>query len=887
MRSTSRCGTRSAPRCAGSTRRPKRASGIICGAGKQFTAGIDLALLGAIRAEIADACDGRAREKLRRLILDLQDTLTSIERCRKPVIAAIHGACIGGGVDLVTACDIRLCTADAVFSVREIDVGMTADLGTLQRLPRLIGEGMARELAYTGRNVDGREAREIRLVNRCYDTREALLAGARELAATIAAKSPLSVRGAKEMITYARDHSVARRAQPRRHVERRDAPVGRSSRSAPRHAREAAAAVSRLSAPWQPRRATRVRTPAGASRLAAQYCRRMPAIRSRRYNLREQPSGEVRSMANYATSNIRTVALVGQGGSGKTTLAEALLLASGAIKEAGTVERGTTVSDFDPLEKSWQHSLRASILHLDTQDTRVHLVDTPGFPDFIGQAIGALDAVETAAVVVSAQSGIEMIASRMMDWAAKRRLCRLVIVNKIDAENVDLPNLLASIQSLFGKECLPINLPAGGGKRVVDCFFNPDGESDFSSVGQAHSALVDQVVEVDEALMALYLEQGEIAPEELHAPFEKALREGHLVPVCFVSAKTGAGVAELLDVLVKLAPNPAEGNPPLFYKGEGESASEFRSEPDPKKHVLAHVFKVVMDPFVGKLGIFRVHQGTVTKDTQLFVGDGRKPFKVGHLFMLQGGKNVEIERAVPGDIAAVAKVDEIEFDCVLHDSHDEDHIHMRPLEFPTPMQGVAITPKKRGDEQRISEVLHRMIAEDPTLVVEHDATTNETVLRALGDLHLRSVLERMASQFKLEVDTRPPRIPYRETITGAGGGVPPPQEADGRRRAVRRGLAARRAARARRRLRVPRPDQGRRDPAPVHAGGAEGRRAGARHRRDRRLSAAGRARRRATTASTTRWTRRKSRSSPPARRRSSTRSRRRGPSCSSRSSPSR
>jgi elongation factor G len=475
-------------------------------------------------------------------------------------------------------------------------------------------------------------------------------------------------------------------------------------------------------------------------------------------------------MANYATSNIRTVALVGQGGSGKTTLAEALLLASGAIKEAGTVERGTTASDFDPLEKAWQHSLRASILHLDTRDTRIHLVDTPGFPDFIGQAIGALDAVETAAIVVSAQSGIEMIASRMMDWAAKRKLCRLVIVNKIDAENVDLPNLLAQIQATFGRECLPINLPAGGGKRVVDCFFNPEGDADFSSVKHAHGALVDQVVEVDEALMSQYLEQGEIAPEELHAPFETALREGHLVPVCFVSARTGAGVAELLDVLIKLAPNPAEGNPPLFYKGEGDAAEEYRSEPDPKKHVLAHVFKVVMDPFVGKLGVFRVYQGTVTKDTQLYVGDGRKPFKVGHLFMLQGGKSVEVDKAVPGDIAAVAKVDEIEFDRVLHDSHDEDRIHLRPLEFPTPMQGVAITPRKRGDEQRISEVLHRMIAEDPTLVVEHDSSTNETVLRALGDLHLRSVLERMASQFKLEIDTRPPRIPYRETITGRAEG---------------------------------------------------------------------------------------------------------------------
>jgi elongation factor G len=475
-------------------------------------------------------------------------------------------------------------------------------------------------------------------------------------------------------------------------------------------------------------------------------------------------------MANYATGNIRTVALVGQGGAGKTTLAEALLHRSGMIKEPGVVERGTTVADFDALEKSWQHSLRASIMHIDTQDTRIHLVDTPGFPDFIGQAIGALDAVETAAVVVSAQSGLEMIASRMMDWAAKRKLCRLVIINKIDAENIDLPKVLAAIQAAFGKECLPINLPAAGGKKVVDCFFNPDGESDFSSVATAHRALVDQVVEVDEELMSLYLEQGEIAADQLHAPFETALREGHLVPVCFVSAKTGAGVMELLDILVKLAPNPTEGNPPLFYKGEGDAAQAFRSEPDPKKHVLAHVFKVVVDPFVGKLGVFRVHQGTVTKDTQLFIGDGRKPFKVGHLFLLQGGKSVEIERAVPGDIVAVAKVDEIEFDCVLHDSHDEDHIHMRALEFPVPMHGVAITPKKRGDEQRISDVLHRMIAEDPTIVVEHDATTNETVLRALGDLHLRSILERMASQFKLEIDTRPPRIPYRETITANAEG---------------------------------------------------------------------------------------------------------------------
>jgi elongation factor G len=389
------------------------------------------------------------------------------------------------------------------------------------------------------------------------------------------------------------------------------------------------------------------------------------------------------------------------------------------------------------------------------------MIDTPGYPDFIGQAIGALDAVETAAIVVNASSGVQMIAARMMEWAAARKLCRLVVVNKIDAENVNVPAVLETVRTAFGKECLPINLPADGGKRVVDCFFNPAGEADFSSVADAHRALVDQVVEVDEELMSLYLEQGEVEPAQLHAPFEKALREGHLVPVCFVSARTGSGVGELLDILVKLAPNPTEGNPPLFTKGEGERVIEFHSVPDSGKHVLAHVFKVVMDPFVGKLGVFRVHQGTVTRDTQLFVGDARKAFKVGHLFMLQGAKYVEVDRAVPGDLAAVAKVDEITFDCVLHDSHDEDEIHMRPLEFPVPMHGFAITPKRRGDEQRISDVLHRMTAEDPTLVVSHDPTVNETVLRGLGELHLRSVFERMASQFKLEVETRPPRVSER------------------------------------------------------------------------------------------------------------------------------
>ena len=475
-------------------------------------------------------------------------------------------------------------------------------------------------------------------------------------------------------------------------------------------------------------------------------------------------------MPRFTPEAIRTIALTGHGGSGKTTLAEALLAKAGAINSPGSVEKGSTVCDFDPLEKQYLHSLSAAAVHLQHRDTRVHLVDTPGLPDFIGRAIGALPAVETAAIVVNAQNGIEMITSRMMQWARKRDLCRMIIVNKIDAENTDLPGVLAKLQAAFGKECLPINLPADGGKRVVDCFFNPSGESDFSSVEEAHSALVDQVVEVDEELMAKYLEKGEVAPEELHAPFEKALREGHLIPVCFVSARNGAGVAELLDVFVKLMPNPTEGNPPQLLKGEGDKAQPVRAEPDPRKHVLAHVFKVMIDPFVGKVGVFRVHQGTITKDSQLFVGAERKAFKVGHAYLLQGKEFVESDALVPGDIGAVAKVDEVHFDAVLHDSHDEDHIHLLPLEFPTPMHSLAIEPKRRGDEQKISDALHKLAAEDPTFKVEHNATVNQTIISGLGDLHMRYILDRMASQYHVEVTTKPPRIPYRETITAKAEG---------------------------------------------------------------------------------------------------------------------
>ena len=474
-------------------------------------------------------------------------------------------------------------------------------------------------------------------------------------------------------------------------------------------------------------------------------------------------------MPMFSPVAIRTLALVGHGAAGKTTLAEALLAKAGAIPAAGSVEKGTTVCDFDALEKKFQHSLNAAVVHFNHRDTRIHLIDTPGLPDFIGRAICALPAVETAVLVINAQNGIEMITSRMMQWAASRDLCRMIVINKIDAANTDLPGLLEAIQTIFGRECLPINLPAAGGTKVVDCFFSPSGEADFSSVADAHQALIDQVVEVDEALMAKYLEQGDISADELHAPFEKALREGHLIPVCFASARNGAGIAELLDIIVKLMPNPAEGNPPQFLKGEGAAAVPIRAEPDAAKHVLAHVFKVTVDPFVGKVGVFRVHQGTITRDTQLYIGNGRKPFKVSHPYLLRGKELVETGALGPGDIGAVSKVEDIHFDAVLHDSHDEDHIHLARLELPVPMYRIAIEPKKRGDESRISEALHKLAAEDPTFRAEH-TSSNETVISGLGELHMRYILERMQGQYHAEINTKPPHTSYRETVSARAEG---------------------------------------------------------------------------------------------------------------------
>ena len=467
-------------------------------------------------------------------------------------------------------------------------------------------------------------------------------------------------------------------------------------------------------------------------------------------------------MPEYTTDDIRNVALVGHGAAGKTTLVEALLAHTGVIGAPGSVTKGTSVCDFEPQEKEHQHSLHPAIASFNRGSRHVNLVDTPGYPDFLGRALPVLAAVETVAVVVDARQGVQMVTRRMMEAAAQRGLARMVVVNKIDADEIDLESQLASLVDAFGGECLPINLPADGGGSVVDCFFAPgDGSTDFSSVDEAHTRIVDQVVEMDEALMERYLEGEELEADRLHDAFEKALREGHLIPVCFASAETGAGIAELADVIEKVMPSPIEANRPPFRNATEEPVE---IAPDPGGAALAHVFKVSVDAFVGKLGVFRIHRGTVTKDTQFHIGDGRKPVKVGHLFALQGKDHVEVDAGIPGDICAVAKIDEVVYDAVMHAAQDDADLSLVGPELPDPMLGLAISARTRGDEQKLGDALSKLAAEDPCLVIEHNPLFNETVIRGLGDLHLRMVLEKMRDRYNVEVETRPPKIAYRETI---------------------------------------------------------------------------------------------------------------------------
>ncbi|HAS6231557.1 TPA: elongation factor G [Vibrio vulnificus] len=463
-------------------------------------------------------------------------------------------------------------------------------------------------------------------------------------------------------------------------------------------------------------------------------------------------------------NKIRNIAFVGQPGSGKTTLIEKLLFACDATTHLGSIEKGDTVTDFDDQSIQYQHSIEATPVALSWQKHRLNIIDTPGLSELLGRSLSVFPAIETSVLVLDPQMPLTQVTDKLFQFAQQQKKCQMIIINKLDNHGNQLEKLLDEIQDHFGSNCLPINLPSADGNEVVDCFFEPQYQQAtlLSSVEAAHETLIDQVVEVDEELMELYLEQGsELTPAQLHDPFEEALRTGHVVPICFASAQTGAGIELLLRTLAELMPMPNEGNPPLLQK----NGKMIKVNCDTLEHTVAHVYKISVDPYMGKLAYLRVFQGEINAGSQLYVGESNKAFKVGHLYQLQGKQRTEISRALAGDFCVLAKVDELEFDSIVHDSHDEDDVSLKTLHFPQPMYSLSLKPTKRGDEQKLGEVLNRVVSEDPSLRLEHRARTNETILSGQGEFHLKIALEKMASVYKLEVDTEQPSVEYFETIT--------------------------------------------------------------------------------------------------------------------------
>jgi len=472
-------------------------------------------------------------------------------------------------------------------------------------------------------------------------------------------------------------------------------------------------------------------------------------------------------MASYKSEGIRNIALVGHSSAGKTTLAEALLHAVGVTGRLGVVEDGSTVSDYDPEEKERTQSIDLSVMHVDHEGERVNLLDAPGAPDFVSGALSSLMAADTAVVVISAGAGIEVNTRRMFQTAKASGLGLVIVVNKCDAENLDLPALLGTIQESFGNHCLPINLPdaAGPGFSAVADVMAGEGQSGVADVSEAHTKLLEAIVENDETLMEKYFEGEDLDPAAVAATLQKAIASDSIVPICFTSARGELGVRELLDVVVRYCPAPGAIARSIKVAGE-EGARTEPVDASADGPLRAQVFRVATGLARGRVAYLRVLGGTLTAATSFYRNDDRKPQKAGHLFSAQGEELVEADDGIAGDLVAVARLDDLQIGDLLHE--DQGELTMARPKYPTPMYSVAIEPKSRGDEQKISEALRALADEDPCFHTTRDRQTNEMVISGLGDLHLRVVLSRLARRRKVEVDTKPPKIPYRETILGNG-----------------------------------------------------------------------------------------------------------------------
>ncbi|HQH21570.1 MAG TPA: elongation factor G [Thermoleophilia bacterium] len=474
-------------------------------------------------------------------------------------------------------------------------------------------------------------------------------------------------------------------------------------------------------------------------------------------------------------AKIRNIALVGHRGTGKTSLFEALLFGAGAVTRLGSVADGTTVSDWDDDEKKRQMSLSAGLAQVDHGGLSYNLVDTPGDSSFLADAIASLEVVETALMVVNTVLGVEVQTERLWDRAAERGLARMLVCNMLDRERADFDAAVAALQEAFGAQVVAVQLPIGSEhdfSGVVDllsmkAYTYADGKGSEGEVpaeladaaAAAREKLIDAVASTDDDLAEKYLMEEEITADELNAAFAAAVATAQIFPVACVAATAGIGADRLFDVLA-LAPSPADV--PARAVLDGEDSVELAC--DPSRPAVAFVFKTLADPFSGHVNVFRVFQGTMNSDSQLVVArDGHKE-RVGQLLRPRGKENKPVDALVAGDIGAVAKLKDVVTGDTL--TAEAGAGAFPPIRFPAPLMSFAITAKSKGEEDKVISALRRLSEEDPMLEVHRDEQTGETIVGGMSQVHVEVTVERMKRRFGVEVELKPPRVPYRETIKG-------------------------------------------------------------------------------------------------------------------------
>ena len=455
--------------------------------------------------------------------------------------------------------------------------------------------------------------------------------------------------------------------------------------------------------------------------------------------------------------DLRNIVVSGHSSAGKTMLVDQLLVQSGAVNANPSVDAGTSICDFDEEEKHHKHSIEASLVHFDHAGKRFNVIDTPGYPDLVGQMIGALRAVETSLIAIDAHAGIKVNTRRAWSEAGKAGCGRVIVITKLDTDNIDFPGLIDSIKEVFGNSCALLNVPLGLGnslRGVASTLQVPDDtEGAALDPTEISESLVESIIEVDEAVMEKYFEGELPSSEELGRLMVQSIAAGSLTPIVCVSTKQGIGVSELMDVLAQAALPPD-----ALTRTATKDGDTITLKPDLGAPLAAQVFKTRIDPFVQKLSFLRVFSGTLKKDSTVESPGARKGIKLGPLLEVQAGETSPVDDAGPGEIVAVAKCED------LHTGTSLGEVELPAISFPRPMVGLAVAPKSRGDEAKLSGALHKITEEDATIHLDHDAETKEMVLTGMSELHLNLIQERLKRRDKVEVDTKEPKIPYRETI---------------------------------------------------------------------------------------------------------------------------